>query len=207
MNPTLERLRDDVRLAVGQYYAIQQLADQTIDAALRAGLHILQSAAEPAIAIVTVQQAGYTQDLSLLVRDLSTPLSVTYPWNDDRPTMYGRNYEQLSRSLVVFAPGVVPQVGDKIRIVYRRRLMIAELDGASATNLPDVYEAALIKATCAQVLRSASMQIAAAIDGKADYQRSRQLAEYAIELESEATAEIYSLYTPVQNPSWSRIGL
>lgn len=209
MNSTLERLRDDVRFQLGQFYAAPSVVtDQTLDAALRDGLQKLQHRAETKTETFVVETAGYNFNLAALIPDLLTVMSVTFPWDETYPpTQPAFPYQMIGRATVHFQ-GVEPQPGEKMRVTYRPKFLLAELDSATTTTLPAEYEPILVKMSCASLMRTISMQLAVGANGeKADAMKAQMLAQQSITLVDEAYNDFSALLHPIMNPVWSRIGL
>ena len=207
MNPTLERLRDDVRFQLGQFYAAPSVADQTVDAALRDGLSKLQQRAETQTATVTVEEAGYSFDLAALIPDLLTVMSVVFPWDETYPeTQPALRYQMIGRTTVHFH-GVEAQPDEMIRVNYRPKFLLAELDNAATNTLPEEYEPILVKLASAALMRTISLQLAAGRGEKAEAAKAQLLAEQSVLLREEAWSDLSGLLHPIINPVWRDIGL
>ncbi len=209
MNPTLDRLRDDVRTLLGTFYAFEDLPDITVDIGLINGLVTLMNAAPPVHATVTIQTAGRSQNLKALLPDLLKILSVTYPWDDETTTpQRAFPYDRIGFTQILFET-VSPSAGDKLRVVYLRHLTLAELAGETSNNLPPEYEHALVQLSCAYLLRLTSMRLAANADAatvKTSAPR-QMLAEEAIRIETETLRTLHDTYATIDNPSWGSVGL
>jgi hypothetical protein len=206
MNPTLERLRDDVRLLTGQFFADQELPDQTIDAAIRDGLARLHNHFPNAETTAAIMHTGYTVDLTALVTDALAILSLVFPWDETNPNLPALPYTMIGRNLA-HLHGIEAQVGDQIRITYRPKYCVGELDGASITTLPPEYESALVTASCASLLRMLSLRAAVQAKDKAGIGPGEILGRISVELYDEAVQAIYRLSPVLTNPSWPTLGL
>jgi hypothetical protein len=86
----------------------------------------------------TVAVAGYSQDLSGIAA-INNVLAVAYPWVEGSD--FGRCTVgwRFTDHNVIYLYQARPQVGDVMRVRFSRLHAIDELDGASATTVPEAY--------------------------------------------------------------------
>lgn len=141
MSSRLALIRDDIRVAVGQYFTVStiddRIIDQAIDEALPTFLDLL-----PAIeTTITTTAAGYEYDLTTYIADLYHLATVAYPYTDGvKQPIYG--YRVHGIATVVFDTYV--SLGAKIRVEYKVAY--------TAATLPDRYRDSFVRWATAQLL-------------------------------------------------------
>ena len=107
--------------------------DAIVDEALRAGLDVYGALAPVLESSFAVATGGYSQDISS-VTDLQTLLAVAWPWEDGAGFAdYMIGWRWSAEGTIIL--GYEAQAGDVLRLRYRRRQRIDDLDGAAATTI------------------------------------------------------------------------
>lgn len=200
---TLNDYRSAVRALLAATVDQETWTDALIDTALRRGLAAYdgRNVYESDFIVTT---AGHTQDLATLAPDLKDILSLAYPWYPhsryDRATVRWRG---VGDQRVVLG-GYAPQVGETIRVRHTRRHTIENLDGATATTVPDrhLHLVALAGAWWACELRRRQLSENPAVPHTA----AAVLGELAATLRADFFAVLETIQHGAQ-PEWSTIGL
>ena len=171
-----------------------------VDEALRSSLVTVAFETPAVESSLTVVTAGREQDISSVsALDI---LSVMWPWYDSGGPAVG--WRWVSDDVIWIEDGE-PQVGDVIRLRYRRSYSIAGLDGAVSTTVPAAWERLVLEGAAwwayDLLLRRRSSSPAAT---EAELSGIRDLSSvHRASFESWAQR----LGGAVGNPSWSDIGL
>ena len=199
LNDYRSAVRDLLAAAVDQ----ATWTDALIDAALRRGLAAYdgRNVYESDFSVVTT---GHIQDLSTLTADLKDILSLAYPWfSHSRYDSSTVRWRGIGDHRVVLA-GYAPQAGETIRVRHTRRHAIQNLDGASATTVPDRHLplVALAGAWWACELRRRQVSENPAIPPAA----AAILGELAASMRADFFAAL-EMIQPGAQPEWATIGL
>jgi hypothetical protein len=95
----------------------------------------------------TVTTAGRDQDISAIT-GYEKSLQICYPYTtgQDTPTEVEAYYEYKSAGgpLIHFQGNIIPQVGEKLLILYTAFHTIEDLDSAAVTSVPDIHKTILV---------------------------------------------------------------
>jgi len=204
MSFTLPDLRTDLEKALAAAIDAATWSDTLKDEAIRQALraYSLQGPAYEVDLPVTV--AGHEQPLAAIA-DLLAIETVAYPWTD------GLLIEDYAVRWRRIGPDTIridrqpPQVGETLRVRYRRLHTISGLDGASVTTVADKHRAILSTgaASFAATLRLRQMSENPAIPQKA----ADELRRLRDDWDFWFTDMLERLSGSVQNPVWARVGL
>jgi hypothetical protein len=201
---TLTELRSDLDAALANSVDASTWGTALKDQAVREALLIYSLHGPAYEADLPVTTAGHEQDLGALPNLLAVEV-VAYPWHDGlliedqavRWRMVGATRLRVDR--------VAPQVGETLRVRYRRIHSVAGLDGAAATTVPDSHRATLaLGATAAALglrLRQMSENPAIPREAAAGVEAVRRERAGAFE------AALERLQGEVRSPVWAGVGL
>jgi hypothetical protein len=205
MGDRLEQLHDDITTLLGQYMADSTPSVRVLDEAIRHALASLQGMLPPAEVTATIQTASQEQDLSSLLPDLMGVNWIIYPWEETGSNRQrGYPFTNVTRTKVRITYAQ-PQVGEKMRVSYRRRYTLAGLDRATVDTLPAEFDRALTLAAVAEILTVQATMLYIQ-DPKSNAAINRGLREIADELKEQALHAVYD-QVPYQNPVWDGAGL
>lgn len=151
MSFALTDLRSDIDALLANAVDAATWTDALKDGAIREAL-LIYSLRGPAFeADVVVTLAGHEQELGVLP-GLLVIEAIAWPWHD------GLLIEDQAVGWRIVGPSAVrmdrvaPQVGDILRVRYRRTHTVAGLDGAAQTNVPDSHRGLLAEGAAAAAL-------------------------------------------------------
>ena len=153
---------------------------------------------------VTVVTTGYTQNVGVLLPDLTSFLDVTYPYIEGCPGIRREFYQVVGLGEVRFY-GAQPTAGEKMLVQYRPRYRLAGLQGSTEDTLPERYEPAVAQAAVGHLMWIQATRKRA--HGEID-EKAYNLAIGAVQnVLAAAESAIYSVSDRLNNPAWARVGL
>ncbi len=128
------------------------------DAAIRSTLQHYDLQGPIYEADLPVTTAGHEQPLGALAGLLLVEL-IAWPWHDGLAIEERAAHWRLVGPATVRFDSVAPQVGDLLRVRYRRTHTLAGLDGAADTTVPDAHRFVLAEGAAAAALALRLRQI------------------------------------------------
>lgn len=202
MTMRLDRLRDDVRSALGLYLAESTLDDQAIDASLRFALDRAAPHLPLVTQVVTLVAAGPAQDISALIPAIAKVMELRYPYDPDFPTTATYRYETVAHGSVLFKYGY-PSIGELLLVVGKPRYVLADLNGAADT-LPAQFDTAIATIAAANLVRIEGRRrlvVDVPVPG-AKATPIGNLPLLALTMEQEGIQLLYDLAPVSHNPAW-----
>jgi hypothetical protein len=176
-----------------------------LDEALRNSLRVYTDQGPVSETSFVVAHSGCQQDLSSIAQ-LYSVVGLAWPWsaNSDFERLAVR-WRTIDQHTVYLLNGAQPLAGDLLRIRYRQRHTIQDLDGATATTIPPDHERTVLLAAAIWLVHLRLRQLAEnpAIPKEA----GPILTALRDEWQGELDERFYALAGLLPNPVWSTIGL
>lgn len=149
----LATARRDVVQALGAELLHQRPNDLLLDEAVRTGLDAVVRRAPLVETTIAAAEASRAINLGSQIADLYEVGGIYPPWMDteDR-ALRSAAFRVISPGEILLEGPSMPQVGTVLRVRYRRRYGIRDLDGAAATTLPPTFERAVVMGACGALM-------------------------------------------------------
>jgi hypothetical protein len=152
---------------------------------------------EDEFAVVT---AGRSQNVT--ITRLNTILTIAWPWQEGVEwAQYKTRWRWVAPNTRYFTHDI-PQAGDKIRVRFTLRHAVENLDGATATSVPDRWERPLVYMGCAEALRIRARQLS---ENPAVPRDAARTLERIADGWQATAGQVWA--TEVTNPVWASYGL
>ena len=149
----LATARRDTIAALGAMLLHERPNDLVLDEAMRTALDVVVRRAPLEETAVTAVAASAVIDLGALIADLFEVGGIYGPWMDQGDGRFrSAAFRTLSPGEIMLEGPTHPQVGTVLRVRYRRRYAIRDLDGATATTLPAPFERPVVVGACGALM-------------------------------------------------------
>lgn len=153
MSFDLAGARRDLVSLVGAELLPERPNDTLLDEAIRGGLDSLCRKAEPELVDYTCAAATRLLELNVSHPDLMQMVAIYAPWLAETDwALAGVPFRTLMPGVFYIEGDTTPSVGTVLRFRYRRRYRVQDLDGATETTLPEIYERGLIAFAAAELM-------------------------------------------------------